>query len=81
MKQNKILSKDEFVKILGELEQTDNFMKEVNSLVDKYKGAISTDFISGEALGIAHKDLVISLLDKIILKKNHTHLPTVLYPF
>lgn len=66
MKENKILSKEQFVKALKELQQVDEFTAEVNEVIRKHRDDICTDFINGDGLGVAHKDLVIELLDKIM---------------
>lgn len=66
MKENKRISKTLFVSALRELQQVDEFAAEVNEVVKKHKDDICTDFINGEGLGVAHKDLVIELLDKIM---------------
>ena len=66
----KSYSKEQFVKALKELQQVDEFTAEVNEVVRKHRDDICTDFINGDGLGIAHKDLVIELLDKIMGSQN-----------
>ena len=72
MKENKLISKTLFANALRELQQVDEFTAEVNEIVRKHKDDICTDFINGEGFGVAHKDLVIELLYRIMGAKSRT---------
>lgn len=61
----KIIEKDEFIKTMKRLIETDNVVKKVNSIFRNSKESELSDFTNASALMICQEDLVVKLLEKM----------------
>lgn len=61
----RIVSKQEFVEIINQLKEVDDFVKETNNKSRKLKDAITSDFFNASILSISHETSVIQLLEKM----------------
>lgn len=59
-----IISKGEFVQIIKKLQQTNDFVNEVNKKAMQLYEAINCDFFNAMSLSISHETLVVELLEK-----------------
>lgn len=65
-----MLSKEEFVKIINNLKQVNDFVKETNDKARKLNNAIVSDFFDASSLSISHEDIVVELLREILKDDN-----------
>lgn len=60
-----MINKVEFVRIINDLKEANDFVVEVNNKARKLSDAIKSDFFNAQSLAISHEDLVIRLLENI----------------
>lgn len=60
-----MLSKKEFVEIINELKEVNDFVDETNEKARTLKDAIRSDFFNAMSLSISHENTVLKLLEKI----------------
>lgn len=63
------LSKQEFVKIIGRLQDADELVSKVNQLFRESRENVECDFCNGASLQISHESLVVDLLQKLMRDK------------
>lgn len=65
-----MISKKEFVEIIDDLRETNDFVVETNDRARKLKDAIISDFYNTMSLSISHEHLVVLLLEKMFNDKD-----------
>ena len=60
-----MIEKDEFIKIMKRLIETDNLVNKVNGIFRNSKDSEISDFTNASALMICHEDSVVNLLEKM----------------
>lgn len=60
-----MLSKEEFVKIINQLQEVSDLQDTLNDEIRKCK-LLNVDFVDGHGFVIANEDIVVSLLEKIM---------------
>ena len=61
----RILSKKEFVQIINQLKEVNDFVEETNNKARKLNDAIISDFFNVGSLSISHEMIVLHLLEKM----------------
>ena len=69
-KENSMISKKEFVEIIEDLREANDFVEETNERARKLKDAIMSDFYNTMSLSISHEHLVVLLLEKMFNDKD-----------
>lgn len=65
-----MVTKEEFVKIITRLKETDNLVKDINNKIRNTTEAYISDFTNAGSLMICHEDIVVSLLENIFKDKD-----------
>ena len=60
-----MITREEFIKIINNLKETDDFVDEVNNKAKKLKDAVMSDFFNAMSLSISHENLVVKLLENM----------------
>lgn len=60
-----MITREEFIKIINRLKETDDFVHEVNDKARNLKDAVKSDFFNAMSLSISHEDLVVKLLENM----------------
>ena len=60
-----MISKEEFVKIIERLKETNDFVDEINEKARKLQDAIRSDFFNAMSLSISHEEIVVQLLENM----------------
>ena len=60
-----MISKEEFVKIINRLRETNDFVNHTNDEARKLQDAIESDFFNSMSLAISHESIVVSLLENM----------------
>lgn len=60
-----MISKEEFVKIINRLKETNDFVNRINDEARKLQDAIESDFFNSMSLSISHESIVVSLLENM----------------
>lgn len=60
-----MITREEFIKIINRLKETDDFVHEVNDKARNLKDAVMSDFFNAMSLSISHEDLVVKLLENM----------------
>lgn len=69
-KENSMISKKEFVEIIDDLRETNDFVVETNDRARKLKDAIISDFYNTMSLSISHENIVVHLLENMFNDKD-----------
>ena len=59
------ISKEEFVKIINRLKETDDTVRKINQLLRDTYESVHSDFSNGAAMSISFEDVVVSLLQNM----------------
>ena len=60
-----MITREEFIKIIDALEETNDFVNEVNNKARKLRDAVKSDFFNAMSLSISHENLVVKLLENM----------------
>lgn len=60
-----MISKEEFVKIIERLKETNDFVDETNEKARKLQDAIRSDFFNAMSLSISHEEIAVQLLENM----------------
>lgn len=60
-----MISKEEFIRIINRLKETDEIKNKVNDLIRNSTDSIISDFTEAGSLMICHEDIVVKLLEKM----------------
>lgn len=60
-----MISKERFCKIINNLKEVNEFVKETNERAKKLNDAIISDFYNTMSLSISHEEIVVELLDNM----------------
>ena len=69
-KRNYIITKQQFVEIIEDLREANDFVEETNERARQLKDAIMSDFYNTMSLSISHEHLVVLLLEKMFNDKD-----------
>ena len=64
-----MITRKEFVEIINNLKEVNDFVKETNEKARKLHNSIVTDFFDASSLSISHEDIVVKLLQNIFNDK------------
>ena len=65
-----MITKKEFVEIIDDLRETNDFVVETNDRARKLKDAIISDFYNTMSLSISHENIVVHLLENMFNDKD-----------
>ena len=60
-----MITKEEFIKIIDALKETNDFVDEVNSKARNLRDSIMSDFFNASSLSISFEDIVVKLLENM----------------
>lgn len=66
-----MISKEQFVKIIDRLRETNDFVEETNDKARKLQDAVESDFFNAMSLSISHESIVVELLENIFNDKDY----------
>ena len=65
-----MISKEEFIRIIKRLEETERTKNEIDKIIKESTDCIISDFTNASSLMICHEDIVISLLETMFDDKD-----------
>lgn len=65
-----MITREEFIEIINNLKETDDFVKETNEKARKLHNSIVSDFFDASSLSISHEDIVVKLLEDMFDNKD-----------
>ena len=65
-----MITREEFIEIINNLKETDDFVKETNEKARKLHNSIVSDFFDASSLSISHEDIVVKLLENMFDDKD-----------
>ena len=60
-----MISKEQFIKIIDRLRETNDFVEETNEKARKLDDAVESDFFNAMSLSISHESIVVQLLENM----------------
>lgn len=65
-----MITREEFVEIINNLKEVNDFVKETNEKARKLHNSIVSDFFDASSLSISHEDIVVKLLENMFNDKD-----------